>query len=371
MKTSIYSPFIINQNEIKNRLIVAPMTRVSAEPDGTINQQIKQYYLQYAKGGFGAIISEGLYTDHQFSQCYYKQPGITTANQVKQWRELLIQMKPFGCKMIAQLMHAGALSQFNSFTTETVSASAVKPKGKQMEFYYGKGEYALPNELTLPQIEQIKQGYVDSALRAQQAGFTGVEIHAANGYLLDQFHTEYTNLRTDQYGGSTANRVRLTSQIIKAIKAVVDLHFVVGMRISQIKVNDNNYRWSAGQQDAMIIANAIQDAGADYIHTSSIDCFDKELDNKISLAHLLRQTVDIPVVVNGGLAEPQRIESALDTTGANALSIGKAALANPNLAKKIANNKPLTHFDFAMFNPIANLDSQTVYLSHQPQVESD
>ena len=138
-----------------------------------------------------------------------------------------------------------------------------------LEEYGGSGRWPVPREITPAELDLAVAGFVDAATRARAAGFDGVEIHAANGYLLDQFLTGYTNSRTDEYGGTVRNRIRLTARIVDEIRNRVGGDFVVGVRLSQTKVNDLKYRWPGGAPDAEAIFAAVADAGADYLHIAS------------------------------------------------------------------------------------------------------
>lgn len=128
----------------------------------------------------------------------------------------------------------------------------------------------MPREITEQEIAGVIQSFAAAALRAKQAGFDGVEVHGANGSLLDQFLTDYTNQRTDRYGGSTENRVRLLVEVVRAVRAAVGPDFLVGIRILQGKVNDYHHKWANGQQDAEIIFSNVA-VGANYIHTTEYD----------------------------------------------------------------------------------------------------
>ncbi len=261
--SKLFEPRSLGGISVPNRLVVAPLTRTSAQADGIVGPMMTDYYTNFAKGGFGAIITEGTYTDQAYSQGYANQPGITSSVQQESWRPVVDAVKSNGAKFIMQLMHAGALSQFNAYNTETRAPSSVLPKGEQMSVYKGQGSYKTPGEISRPEIEQVIEGFVLSARRAKQAGFDGVEIHGANGYLLDQFLTDYTNNRTDAYGGSVASRVRLAKEIAIAVRQEVGPDFVVGIRISQGKVNDFDHKWTGGLSDAEIIFGALSGIGLD------------------------------------------------------------------------------------------------------------
>ena len=178
---------------MNNRFIVAPMTRITATDDSSATTTMRDYYERFAKGGFGAVITEGIYTDELYSQGYLNQPGLTNNNHVETWKNVVSAVHEHDTAIIAQLMHAGGQSQGNAYTDETVAPSAIPPKGEQLGFYGGSGTFDVPRALTLDEIEEVRHSFVQAARLAKEAGFDGVEIHGANGYLLDQFLTDYLN----------------------------------------------------------------------------------------------------------------------------------------------------------------------------------
>ncbi|WP_035782226.1 oxidoreductase, partial [Arthrobacter sp. H14] len=199
---SLWSSLQIGSTELNNRVALAPMTRVSATEDGHATDKMASYYEAYARGGFGLLITEGIYPDTAYSQGYLFQPGIATKEQAQSWSNVVDAVHSAGARIFAQLMHAGAQAQGNRFVESSIGPSAVSPKGEQLAFYRGEGPFPVPSEITTEQMAEVREGFVVAALHAKQAGFDGVEIHGANGYLLDQFLTDYFNKRTDEYGGS-------------------------------------------------------------------------------------------------------------------------------------------------------------------------
>src|ERR1700679_3556550 len=243
--SALFAPVVINGHTVKNRLSVAPMTRISATQDGRATETMTRYYERFARGGFGTVITEGIYTDQAFSQGYVHQSGMTDEAQANAWKPVVRGIKAHGARAIAQLLHAGALSQGNRFRDATVGPSALHPTGEQMTFYHGKGRSVLPAAITESQIADAIDGFAESAERAIDiAGFDAIEIHGANGYLLDQFLTDYANTRADHWGGATENRVRLVLETFKAVRAKVGAEAPVGVRISQGKVNDHHHKWA-------------------------------------------------------------------------------------------------------------------------------
>src|SRR5690606_19301345 len=210
---------------------------------GLPTPRMAHYYSGFARGGFGLVVTEGLYTDQEFSQGYFFQHGLANDSQREGWRSVEAGVHAEGAGVIAQLMHAGALSQGNRYRTVTKGPSALRPKGQQMRFYRGSGDYAVPEAMTSRDIDDAAIGFANAAVRARDAGFDGVEIHGANGYLLDQFLSEGINLRQDRYGGDVKARVRLIADVLTAVRDAVGPRFIVGVRISQGKVNDFLHKW--------------------------------------------------------------------------------------------------------------------------------
>jgi len=340
----------INNLQLTNRAVVAPMTRVSTKGDGVPTAQMEEYYRRYAEGGFGMMITEGAYTDRSFSQAYPNQPGITNDEQQKGWESVVHASHEAGGKIILQLMHAGALSQHLS---NTRSASSIQPIRNMLEGYSKKqGHFPLPHAMNLSEIDDVISGFVNSAIRAQKAGFDGVEIHSANGYLLDQFMTDYTNDREDIYGKSVENRCRLSAEIITYIKKAVPMDFIVGIRVSQGKVNDLNYLWPNGISDGKTIFEALNKAGADYIHFASEGkgfdhgCLTKDGE---SLPKLARKLTGLPVIANGGLDDPIEAERIIKDGHADLIALGTGALTNPDWPNRLITNNQIFNFDPDMF----------------------
>lgn len=353
-------PGSLGSLDLENRLMVAPMTRISATPVGVPTQVMADYYAEFAAGGFGLVITEGIYPDDAYSQGYLNQPGLVTAGHVAGWRVITDRVHREGARIIAQLMHAGALSQGNPYRRETIAPSAVKPLGTMMPAYGGSGPWPAPREATGDDIAQVIEGFAAAARNAAHAGFDGIEVHAANGYLLDQFVTEYTNLRADEYGGSTANRIRLTAEVIERIAAEAPEGFTVGVRISQTKVNDVVYRWSGGAQDVVVIAQALAKAGTHYIHVASEgrSWFETaRLADGTTVTGLAREVSGVPIIANGGMHDRAQAARVLTEGHADFLAIGHVALANPDLPRRVAAGDDLAEFDPAMLRPDVTIAS--------------
>lgn len=355
----LLSPIQAGLLSLKNRIAVAPMTRISATEDGRATEDMVQYYARFARGGFGLVITEGTYPDLSCSQGYLHQPGIASEEQAASWRPVADAVHGAGAKIVMQLMHAGALSQGNHWKQETIAPSAVQPKGEQLGFYRGEGAYRMPREISTNEIAQLVKDFAAAATRAKSAGFDGVEIHGANGYILDQFLTDYTNQRTDRYGGSTENRVRLLVEVVHAVRAAVGNDYPVGIRISQGKVNDYVHKWANGQEDAQLIFGQLAAAGVTYIHTTENDAqapaFGESNSDGDTLAGYAKRFGKVPVIANGKLGDPEAANAMLTDGKADIIALGKTALANRNWPQRAANKEALDEFDFGLLQPLAHI----------------
>ncbi|UKA61819.1 NADH:flavin oxidoreductase [Arthrobacter sp. FW306-04-A] len=352
----LWSPVQLGATELPNRVALAPMTRISATEDGHATERMASYYEAYARGGFGLLITEGIYPDTAYSQGYLFQPGIATKEQAQSWAKVVDAVHSAGARIFAQLMHAGAQAQGNRFVDSSVGPSAVAPKGEQLAFYRGEGPFPVPAEITPAQMDDVGDGFVEAALRAKEAGFDGVEIHGANGYLLDQFLTDYLNHRTDNYGGSPENRVRFAAEICSAVCEAVGPEMSVGIRISQSKVSDNDHRWSGGADEAKVIFATLGATGIDFIHTTEYRAAAPAFeDGAESLATLAKKHSGITVIANGNLDDPETALSLLRGGHADVVALGKAALANRNWPHRVRNNLAFDKLDASLFAPVADV----------------
>ena len=319
---------------LKNQVAVAPLSRVSTQGDGIPTKQMVQYYATFAQGEFGLIITEGTYTDLAYSQSYPNQVGIATDAQVRGWQAVTDAVHAAGGKIFVQLMHAGAL----------------------------------PQAMTPAEIREASTGFAQAALNAKAAGFDGIEIHGANGYLIDQFITDYTNQRTDNYGGDIAHQIRFAVEVIKAVRAAVRDSYPVGIRLSQTKVNDFEYRWSGGEQDGRVIFAAVKAAGIDFIHIASEGrdwLSTAKLAGDMTITQLAKQVAQVPIIANGGMHCPEKAAQILEERHGDIISLGLNAIANPDWPLRLAQGRPFEEFDHAMIQPDATLNNIQQWLAQQ------
>lgn len=351
----LFEPFALGRMALRNRLAVAPMTRVSATAHGCATERMRDYYSAFARGGFGLVISEGIYTDQAYSQGYLHQPGLADETQRDAWTPLVEAVHAGGGRMIAQLMHAGALSQGNRYRSGAIGPSALQPKGQQMAFYRGTGPYTIPRAMDEADIGEAIRGFAAAAVRAREAGFDGVEIHGANGYLLDQFLTQESNQREDCYGGGVERRLRLIADVACAVRQAVGDDYTVGVRISQGKVNDFTHKWEGGENDAAVIFGALSRLPVDYLHTTEFEAWRSAFESGPSLAALARRHAGLPVIANGALHDPQRAAGLLDSGTADMVALGRGALTHADWPRRVHDGQPIDLFDSDILSPIADL----------------
>lgn len=353
---TIFDATVIGSRKLPNRLVVAPMTRVSATAAGAPTQEMADYYEAFAAGGFGMIITEGTFTDELFSKANHHQPGITNAEHMHGWTRVTTAVHRHKALIINQLMHSGALSEASE---ETIAPSSVRPVGiRSTDFSVPPSPFPLPRAMERADFEAVKAGYINAALLAHEAGFDGVELHAANGYLFDQFITPHTNLRTDEYGGDERNRLRFLMEVYQAVKAAVPCGFIVGIRVSESKVNDLTYRWPGGAETARRIFEVLAEIEPDYVHIAAEggrwerECLYPGGSSSNSIA---KSVLKSPVIANGGMHDVALAETLLNSGVADLVSIGRAAIASPDWPKLMAAGEPVVPFFKELIKPSLTL----------------
>ena len=212
--TDFSTPIQFGELKLKNRVVMAPLTRSRATVDRVPTAMMAEYYAQRASAGL--IISEATVISEE-ANGYEKTPGLFTDEQVEGWKLVTNAVHGKGGLIVAQLWHVGRVSHPDLLKGETpVSASNVKQAG-YVSLLRPKREYVVPRALEISEIHAITEQYKQAAIKAKAAGFDGVELHAANGYLIDQFLQSKTNLREDEYGGSAENRARFLLEVVDAL----------------------------------------------------------------------------------------------------------------------------------------------------------
>ncbi|MBT4792440.1 MAG: alkene reductase [Halobacteriovoraceae bacterium] len=329
---------------LKNRIIMAPLTRCFADKDLAPTQLISDYYAR--RSDTGLIISEATIVTPS-GQGYPNTPGIYHQNQINKWKEVTGSVHKNGGQIFCQLWHVGRVSHPTYLTgNKPVAPSSVALSGKvpRTEFEYGTPR-ALENEEVYDLIKKFKQ----AALNAIDAGFDGVEIHGANGYLLNQFIHQYTNLRTDEFGGSLKGRAKFTldivEQIIEAIGADrVGIRFSPGAYMNQqhTEGDEKTYAYILEELNKKKIA---------YVHTGIFDdttTFDYLGGTATSF---LRKHFKGNLIASGSYTAAAAIE-AIANDKFDLIAIGRDIIANPDYVKKIIDNEKLTEYNQSMLSEL-------------------
>ena len=359
----LFTEFGLTNHKLDNCVGLAPMTRTSATEEGHATDQMAQYYASFARGGFSFLVTEGIYPDTTHSQGYANQPGLATDEQATAWETVVEAVHAEGSPIFAQVMHAGAQAQGNRYGYDSVAPSAYRPPGEQSELYGGSGEFPEARSVDTEELSEIQERFVAAAKRAVDAGFDGIEVHAANGYLLHEFVDPLVNDREDEYGGSPANRARFPAEVTAAINDATPAEFVVGVRASQGTVADEQRVWPDGEATADALFGALSDAGADYIHVTGGDATIAEVpETDQTLAELAVKYSDetVAVIANGGLGEPTKARTALDD-GADLLTLGTSALANHDWPNRVKAGDRLAELDpSVVFEPDASISDAEI-----------
>ncbi|HAQ88515.1 MAG TPA: alkene reductase [Pseudomonas sp.] len=325
---TLFDPIKIGELELANRIIMAPLTRCRAEPGRVPGDLIVEYYTQRADAGL--IISEATSVT-PMGVGYPDTPGIWSAEQVQGWRKVTDAAHAKGGKIVLQLWHVGRISDPLYLDGQLpVAPSAIKPAG-HVSLVRPMKEFETPRALETEEIAGIVEAYRKGAENAREAGFDGVEIHGANGYLLDQFLQDSTNQRTDQYGGSLENRARLLLEVTDAAVGVwgagrVGVH--LAPRADAHDMGDSNRAETFGY-----VARELGKRGIAFICT-------REKAGEDSLGPQLKEIFGGVYIANERFTKEQA-NAWLEEGKADAVAFGIPYIANPDLVERLRKDAPL------------------------------
>jgi 2,4-dienoyl-CoA reductase-like NADH-dependent reductase (Old Yellow Enzyme family) len=327
--TNFSSPIQFGDLTLKNRVVMAPLTRSRATDDRVPTEMMAEYYAQRASAGL--IISEATVISEE-ANGYLNTPGLFSAEQVQGWKKVTDAVHAKQGLIVAQLWHVGRVSHPDLLNGETpVSASNVQQAG-HVSLLRPKRPYVAPRPLEILEIKNIIHQFKQAAINAKDAGFDGVELHAANGYLIDQFLQSSTNLRTDEYGGSVENRARLLLEVVDALIEVwgagrVGVH--LAPRGDEHDMGDQDPRETFGY--------ALEQLGKRQIAFF----FTREYLAEDSISEYLKSRSNgVPLIANMRLTREDAIQ-LLAEGKADAVSWGKDYIANPDLFERLIQNAPL------------------------------
>lgn len=314
--------------ESKNRIALAPMTNAQSNWDGTLGEDEFYWLIRRAEGGFGIIITCAANVSAD-GKGWEGELGNYDDRQISGLKRLAERIHDFEALAIIQIFHGGARSPVKLTGVQPWSASEYVVTGDSLKII---------REAKQEDIERVIEHFTSAAVRASEAGWDGVELHSAHGYLLHQFLSTETNKRRDKWGGIFENRYRLLQTVLKKIREETPLNFIIGVRLSP---EDHGNFKGIDFDESLLTASMLADEGADYIHVSAWDALkkpDKYMHRSKNLITYYRELlpVSIPLMVAGELWTPPDVEKAF-SLGADFVALGRAAIGNPDwpkLAKK-------------------------------------
>ena len=333
---NLLSPYKLGDLSLKNRVVMPPLTRGRAVEQGIPNELMAQYYSQ--RTGVGLIITEGTFISNQ-ADGWVNAPGVYTPEQTEGWKKVVSTVHSQGTPFFLQLWHCGRASHSSFHGGElSVAPSAIKINAEYIHTPEGKQPHETPRALETDEIPSIVDDYIQAAKNSKEAGFDGVEVHCANGYLLDSFLQSKTNKRTDKYGGSLENRFRFLKEVLAGVTTVFPANRV-GVRISPNGVYNDmgspDYR-----ETFLYVAKELNSYGLAYLHIMDGLAFGfHELGEAMTLDEF-REVYQGTILGNCGYTQ-ETAETAIKDGKADLISFGRPILSNPDLVARFANNWPL------------------------------
>ncbi|MCE6236762.1 alkene reductase [Acinetobacter pittii] len=322
------TPLTVGDFEIKNRLVMAPLTRARSGESRVPNDLMVEYYQQRANAGL--ILTEATVIGSK-TVGYADTPGLWSQEQAQAWNKIIEAVHAQGSKIVAQLWHVGRISHPELLDGDIpVAPSAIQPAG-EVSLLRPKRPYVTPRALSVEEIQEVIAQYKHSAELAKAAGFDGVELHAANGYLIDQFLQSNTNQRDDEYGGPVENRARLLLEVVDAFIEVwgagrVGVH--IAPRGDSHDMGDENPLATFGY-----VVEQLNQRNVAFI-------FSREYEAVDSISPKLREKFNGVWIANENLT-PESAKRILREGLADAVSFGKAYIANPDLLQRLEKDLPL------------------------------
>lgn len=340
----LFSPAKLGNLILQNRLVMAPMTR-SRAIGNLPNALMAQYYGQRSSAGL--IITEGT-SPSPNGLGYARIPGIFSHEQTEAWKPVAAAAHAGGAKVFMQLMHSGRIGHPLNLPqgARVLAPSAIAAQGEMYTDAEGMKPNATPEAMTEAEVRAAIAEFGAAAKNAVEAGFDGIELHGANGYLLEQFFRPNSNLRTDQYGGSLENRARFILEVVDASCAAIGKE-KVGIRLSPYGVFNDMPLFDAMESDYAYLARALNDKGIAYIHLVDHSAMGAPV-VPLGTKAMFRSAFKGTLILSGGY-DPAAAESDLQDGKADLIAVGRPFLANPDLVKRWNTGAPLNAPDMSTF----------------------
>jgi 2,4-dienoyl-CoA reductase-like NADH-dependent reductase (Old Yellow Enzyme family) len=337
----LFSPFNINGFKLKNRIGVAPMTRMSSPGDSIPRQDVLDFLVRRAQNDAAIVYTEAIVTDYESAQGYPKQARLTTQRQIDAWKPVVKAIQQKGAVAVMQMFHCGRMAwpEINP-AGRVIAPSAITPK---QDNPMTGSPYMLPDAMTQFDIDHVINGFVETARGAMEAGFDGIEIHGAHGYLINAFLSSYSNQRTDAYGGSVENRYRFAHEVIEAVRKVVPQDRLLVFRISNWGIADMEVSLFESKAEWQQVIRLLSDEPIDAISVSTYDYSEKAFGTDQNMAQLTRAVTDLPIMICGKIYDRATADDALEH--ADIVLSAKSILLNPNWVDDIRAGKELPLYE--------------------------
>jgi 2,4-dienoyl-CoA reductase-like NADH-dependent reductase (Old Yellow Enzyme family) len=339
-KSKIFTPFTLKNRTVKNRLGVAPMTRMSSVKDSIPRQDVFDFLIRRARNEAAIVYTEAIVTDYESAQGYPGQARMVTQRQIDSWRPVVQAIEQEGALTIMQMFHCGRMS-WNEINPagRVIAPSAVAPREKNP---LTTTPYPVPDEMSQFDIEHVVKGFAETARGAVAAGFKAIEIHGAHGYLVNQFLSSYSNKRTDSFGGSPANRFRFAREVIAAVKKEVPDDIILVFRISNWGIADMDVSLFGSAEEWQEMIRLIAAEPIDAISVSTYDYRETAFGTAKNMAQLTREATELPIMICGKIHDRDSAEEAL--LHADVALSGKSMLLNPDRVADVRAGKDLPSY---------------------------
>jgi N-ethylmaleimide reductase len=343
--SKLFSPYTLGKLTLQNRTVIAPMTRSRAIKN-IPNDLIAEYYAQRASAGL--IVTEGT-SPSPNGLGYARIPGIFSKEQIEGWKKVTKAVHNKNGKIFVQLMHTGRVTHPANLPkgAEALAPSAVKLESTKM-WVDDQGQLEIPiaREMNKGDINKVIAEHVQAAKNAIEAGFDGVEIHGANGYLIKQFLNPHTNRRTDEYGGSIENRSRFLLEVTAGIVNAIGKE-KVGVRLSPYGVHNETPHYAESDATYEYIAKKLSDLDVVYLHLVDHSSMGAPAVPE-NVVQIIRNNFKNDLILSGNYTV-ERAEAALENDEADLIAFGRPFLANPDLVERLKNRLPLNQPRFDLF----------------------
>lgn len=333
----LFTSYKVGATDLKNRIVMSPMTRCRAI--GNVpNDLIAEYYKQ--RSGAGLIITEGT-SPSPNGLGYARIPGIYSKEQVEGWKKVTSAVHDNGGKIVVQLMHTGRISHILNMPegSRVLAPSAVKPAGQMWTDAQQMQDFPIPKEMTTEELLQTKDEFVTAAKNAIEAGFDGVELHSANGYLLEQFLSPASNIRTDNYGGSIENRCRFVLEVAKGVADAIG-EKKTGIRLSPYGVASDMPHYPEIDATYSYLSEELYKLDIAYIHIVDHSAMGAPV-VPLEIKNVIRNNFKNTIIISGGY-DKERAEADIERGLGNLVGFGRPFINNPDLVDRLNKNLPLS-----------------------------